>query len=62
MSAPINPINGTYVLVTINFTALTEGISPLTLYETKLGDDEAEPIPHDVASGQVSVVSKNGEP
>jgi len=62
LSAPINPINGTYVLVTINFTALTEGISPLTLYETKLGDDEAEPIPHDVASGQVSVVSKNGEP
>ena len=62
LSAPINPINGTYVLVTINFTALTEGVSSLTLYETKLGDDEAEPIPHDVASGQVSVVSKNGEP
>jgi len=61
VSAPLNPLNGSYTLVTINFTALTEGFSSLTLYETKLGDDTAEAIAHSIISGYVNVSSGDGE-
>jgi len=50
-------VNGSGVVLTVNFTAAGGGSSPLTLANTLLGDNEipAQPIPHVDHSGEVTV-------
>lgn len=52
---PAPPKDGNGTLLTITFNATAEGTSTLNLYETKLGDDQAQPISHIVFDGSVEV-------
>jgi len=61
ISMPLTPLNGSYVLVKITFKAISEGDSSLVLYDTKLGDNEAQPISHKTTNGQVTVTSQSTE-
>lgn len=49
-------LNGSFPLVTINFTATAKGSCTLDLYDTLLGDSYGNEIPHTVIDGSITVV------
>jgi len=49
-------LNGSFPLVTINFTATAKGSCTLDLYNTLLGDSYGNEIPHTVIDGSVTVI------
>ena len=50
-TAPAEPKTGSGTLVTITFEVTADGTSVLDLYDTKLADPNAEPIPHEEIDG-----------
>jgi hypothetical protein len=53
-----NSVNGSGVILTVTFKALSGGSTPLKLSDTKLGDEKIppQPIPHTTIDGTVLVV------
>ncbi|RLI22213.1 hypothetical protein DRO54_01670 [Candidatus Bathyarchaeota archaeon] len=60
VSAPLTPINGNYTLCQLSFRALSAGNVSLNLYEVKIGDENAEPIPIIIKDGAVEIDPPDG--